>query len=59
MNRTRMSWMVGLGAISLAMFGWVSKRNRSPMSKMTHWTNRSFGWIRRGRITRMLSRMVR
>lgn len=54
MNR-KMSWMVGLSAMGLAMVGWMlPRRNKTPMQKMMNWTNQSMRWAKASGIPQML-----
>lgn len=53
MNK-RMSWIVGLSAVGLAIMGWIfPRRRKTPMQKMMNWTSDSVGWLKSSRLPRM------
>lgn len=56
-NNGILTWMVGLGAVALAVVGWVVPRRRqSPMKKAVKWTRNNANWL--GSMMVPLSRMV-
>ncbi|WP_134700073.1 hypothetical protein [Ammoniphilus sp. YIM 78166] len=56
-NNGMMSWMVGIGAVALAVVGWmVPKRRKSPMQKAMKWTRNNVNWL--GAVVVPVSRMV-
>lgn len=51
MRNNRMSWIVGLGAMALAIAGWMlPRRRKTPMQKVMHWGEESVQRIKRMRI---------
>lgn len=56
MRNNRMSWMVGIGAMTLAIAGWMlPRRRKTPMQKMMHWGAES---VQRIKGTRFFSPMM-
>jgi len=59
MNK-RMSWIMGLSAVGLAIVGWIfPRRRKTPMRRMKNWTNESVDWIKSSRIPKMVMKTGR
>ncbi len=56
-NNGMMTWMVGIGAVALAVVGWIApRRKKSPMQKAMKWTRNNVNWL--GTIMVPATRMI-